>query len=71
MYFCQVENFAYGEINERSFSNPHPWATKEHGRCISRFPRFFVKNVTVGIAVHQQPLGGTTGTRLYIINKHP
>ena len=25
MYFCHIENFAYGEINERSFSNPHPW----------------------------------------------
>ena len=25
MYFCHVDNFAYGEINERSFSNPHPW----------------------------------------------
>ena len=24
MYFCETENFAYGEINERSFSNPHP-----------------------------------------------
>ena len=24
MYFCEIENFAYGEINERSFSNPHP-----------------------------------------------
>ena len=23
-YFCKTENFAYGEINERSFSNPHP-----------------------------------------------
>ena len=23
MYFCETENFAYGEINERSFSNPH------------------------------------------------
>ena len=22
-YFCNIENFAYGEINERSFSNPH------------------------------------------------
>ena len=28
-YFCKIENFAYGEINERSFSNPHPW-TKIH-----------------------------------------
>ena len=25
MYFCEIKNFAYGEINERSFSNPHPW----------------------------------------------
>ena len=24
MYFYEIENFAYGEINERSFSNPHP-----------------------------------------------
>ena len=23
MYFCHIENFAYGENNERSFSNPH------------------------------------------------
>ena len=23
-YFCEIENFAYGEIDERSFSNPHP-----------------------------------------------
>ena len=24
-YFCKIENFAYGEINKHSFSNPHPW----------------------------------------------
>ena len=24
MYFCEIKNFAYGEINERSFGNPHP-----------------------------------------------
>ena len=24
MYFCKIKHFAYGEINERSFSNPHP-----------------------------------------------
>ena len=23
-YFCKTENFGYGEINERSFSNPTP-----------------------------------------------
>ena len=24
MYVCHIENVAYGEINERGFSNPHP-----------------------------------------------
>ena len=24
-YFRMIENFAYGQINKRSFSNPHPW----------------------------------------------
>ena len=24
-YFCKIENFACGEISERSFSNPHTW----------------------------------------------
>ena len=27
-YFCKIENFAYGEINERTFSNPHPRTVK-------------------------------------------
>ena len=26
-YFCKIENFAYGEIKEWSFSDPHPWWT--------------------------------------------
>ena len=26
-YFCKIENFAYGEINERSFNSPHPKVT--------------------------------------------
>ena len=26
MYFCHIENFAYGEINERNFRNPHSWS---------------------------------------------
>ena len=28
MHFCHMENFAYGEINEQSFSKPDPcsWA---------------------------------------------
>ena len=24
-YFCKIENFACGEISQRSFSNPHTW----------------------------------------------
>ena len=28
MCFCQVENFAYEKINERSFSNPHPTSVR-------------------------------------------
>ena len=31
-YFCQIENFAYGEINERSFSNPHPTSIQVSSR---------------------------------------
>ena len=27
-YFCKIENFAYGEINEQSYSNPHPWTDR-------------------------------------------
>ena len=30
-YFCEIKNFAYGEIDERSFSNPHPWKQLLHG----------------------------------------
>ena len=32
-YFCQIKNFACGEINERSFSNPHP---RTIGHTVSR-----------------------------------
>ena len=31
MYFCETENFAYGEINEPSLSTPHPWPVV---RCV-------------------------------------
>ena len=34
MCFCQVKNFAYGEINERSLSNPHPRSRRNpRSRC--------------------------------------
>ena len=32
MHFFKIENFAYGKNNERSFSNPHPWATDDNVR---------------------------------------
>ena len=51
-YFCKIENFAYGEISERSFSNPHPWSMlrKALRRCHvasvglahSSLPRYFL-----------------------------
>ena len=25
VYVYKIESFAFGEINEMSFSNPHPW----------------------------------------------
>ena len=28
-YFCKIENFAYGEISKRSFSNPHTWGLNQ------------------------------------------
>ena len=33
-YFCKIENSAYGEINERSFSNPHPWPQDNGQRSV-------------------------------------
>ena len=33
-YFCKIENFAYGEISERSFSNPHPRADRMNGQFL-------------------------------------
>ena len=31
-YFCKIENFACGEISERSFSNPHTWSTRGYSK---------------------------------------
>ena len=35
-YFCKIENFAYGEISERSFSNPHPRPSRRSSMAISK-----------------------------------
>ena len=32
-YICKIENFAYREINEQSFSNPHPSKDEILGVC--------------------------------------
>ena len=42
MCFCQVENFAYGEINERSFSNPHPWYQDQCSWRVQNFKLIFL-----------------------------
>ena len=34
MYFCQIENFACGEINERNFSNPHPCLVAANNKVV-------------------------------------
>ena len=41
-YFCKIENFAYGEISERSFSNPHPRTS--HSLMISAASRLWLWN---------------------------
>ena len=33
-YFCKIEYFAYGEINERGFNNPHPSKFLERSHMI-------------------------------------
>ena len=41
-YFCKIEYFAYGEINERSFNNPHPcWAAGLRCSIISEYKSKF------------------------------
>ena len=37
-YFCKIENFAHGDISERSFSNPHP--------CLIKWKCAFVSQLT-------------------------
>ena len=40
-YFRKIENFTLGEINERSFSHPHP-RSPAHKRPVIRNPSFFL-----------------------------
>ena len=37
-YFCKIENFACGEISERSFSNPHTWSMSSTAKLASNDP---------------------------------
>ena len=46
VYFCNIENFVYGEINKRSFSNLHLW-------CIS----VRIIYCTYILALWQTPMG--------------
>ena len=44
-YFCKIENFANGEINERSFSNPHPRASIYNYTPIKLWMKLFIHAV--------------------------
>ena len=48
-YFCKIENFAYGEISEQSFSNPHPWTVYPigPGRLNKIFPQKNLDNFLI------------------------
>ena len=52
MYFCHIKNFPYGEINERSFSNPHPWTFGQNSavRRMCNDVAFLVKRISIGRA---------------------
>ena len=41
MYFCHIENFAYGKNNERSFSNPRPWSMSPYGLTGSQWDKIW------------------------------
>ena len=45
-YFCMIENFAYGEINERSFSNPPPLGWHEFPSLIPSWRRHVMERFT-------------------------
>ena len=34
IYFCKIKIFRNGEINERSFSNPHPWTVRDSAKVL-------------------------------------
>ena len=52
-YFCKIENFAYGEISERSLSNPHPWfivnrtLRNTSGKFESKYNHFHLRKMNV------------------------
>ena len=48
-YFRMIENLAYGEINERSFSNPHPWSTQADPNCL---PQWYCESSGVVVFIH-------------------
>ena len=47
-YFCKIEKFAYGRINERSFSNPHPWYSKFTDLTVNQI--YKPENATTSVA---------------------
>ena len=57
-YFCKIENFAYGEISERSFSNPTPGHVKKLTKAkglpgVNTLPSLFVTDANFHHATDQ------------------
>ena len=44
-YFCKIEKFAYGEINERSFGNPQPCTSSWRIEFPHRYRNFMKKKI--------------------------
>ena len=47
LYFCQIEISCYGEINEQSFSNPHPWSCCQDQRALPQLPKWFLSDSSI------------------------
>ena len=47
MYFWLIANFAYGEINKGSFSNPYTWLGIHKKKTLSNFPTWMSYEMSV------------------------
>ena len=50
MYFCHVEKIAYGKINGRGFSNPHPSTKSNHYPMVVYVEAIYCNNVDYNVS---------------------